>query len=44
MTDANAKNDPRDLILSRIVPVPREILWKAWTQPVHLMKWFCPVP
>lgn len=44
MPDANAKPESRDLTLSRIVPVPRETIWKAWTQPVHLMKWFCPVP
>jgi uncharacterized protein YndB with AHSA1/START domain len=33
-----------DLVLERIVDVPKELVWKAWTVPEHLMKWFCPVP
>ena len=33
-----------DLLLERIVPVPRHLVWKAWTQPQHLVKWFCPLP
>lgn len=37
--------DPRlDLVLERVVPVPKEKLWKAWTTPAHLMKWFTPDP
>lgn len=33
-----------DLVLERIVDVPRELVWKAWTQPEHLVKWFTPAP
>jgi uncharacterized protein YndB with AHSA1/START domain len=33
-----------DLILERVVAVPRRLVWAAWTQPEHLMKWFCPLP
>ena len=33
-----------DLVLERIVDVPRELVWRAWTTPEHLMKWFTPVP
>lgn len=37
--------DPRlDLTFERIVDVPKELVWKAWTQPEHLMPWFCPLP
>lgn len=37
--------DPKlDLVLERVVDVPRELVWKAWTQPEHLKKWFCPKP
>jgi uncharacterized protein YndB with AHSA1/START domain len=37
--------DPKlDLTFERIIDVPRELVWKAWTQPKHLMPWFCPVP
>ncbi|MEO8132928.1 MAG: hypothetical protein ABI831_02985 [Betaproteobacteria bacterium] len=29
--------DPRlDLVLERIVDVPRELVWLAWTTPEHL--------
>lgn len=37
-------NPELDLIFEREVDVPRELLWKAWTEPEHLMKWFCPRP
>lgn len=33
-----------DLSFERIVEVPKELVWKAWTQPEHLMPWFCPLP
>jgi len=37
--------DPtRDLILERVVDVPRELVWQAWTTPEILMKWFTPDP
>lgn len=37
--------DPElDLILERVVDVPPELVWKAWTDPEHLKKWFTPKP
>jgi len=33
-----------DLVLERVVDVPRELVWRAWTEPEHLKKWFTPVP
>lgn len=37
--------DPKlDLVLERIVDVPRELVWTAWTTPEHLKKWFTPAP
>ena len=33
-----------DLVLERVVDVSPELVWKAWTQPKHLMPWFCPKP
>ena len=37
--------DPQlDLVLERVVDVPRELVWKAWTEPEHVMKWFTPAP
>jgi uncharacterized protein YndB with AHSA1/START domain len=37
-------NPQRDLVLERIVDVPRELVWMAWTTPEHLKRWFTPVP
>ncbi|WP_435005195.1 SRPBCC family protein [Tundrisphaera lichenicola] len=37
--------DPKtDLVLERIVDVLPELVWKAWTTPEHLKKWFTPKP
>lgn len=37
--------DPNlDLVLERVVEVPRELIWTAWTTPEHVCKWFCPRP
>ncbi|HEX4936586.1 MAG TPA: SRPBCC family protein [Gemmatimonadaceae bacterium] len=33
-----------DLTLERVVDVPVSLVWKAWTEPQHLMPWFCPRP
>lgn len=38
-------SDPRlDLVLERIVDVPPDLVWAAWTRPEHLVKWFTPRP
>ena len=37
--------DPQfDLVLERIVDVPRELVWRAWTTPEQVRKWFTPAP
>jgi uncharacterized protein YndB with AHSA1/START domain len=37
--------DPKlDLVFERIVDVPRELVWMAWTTPEHLKKWINPMP
>jgi uncharacterized protein YndB with AHSA1/START domain len=37
--------DPKlDLVFERIVDIPREHIWTAWTKPEHLKPWFTPVP
>jgi uncharacterized protein YndB with AHSA1/START domain len=39
------KPDPQlDLVLQRVVDVPRELVWAAWTKPEHVSKWFTPAP
>ena len=37
--------DPElDLILTREINAPREVLYKCWTTPEHLVHWFVPKP
>jgi uncharacterized protein YndB with AHSA1/START domain len=37
--------DPElDLVLTREINAPREILYKCWTTPEHLVHWFVPKP
>ncbi len=37
--------DPRlDLVLERVIDVPRDLVWEAWTRPEHLKRWLAPAP
>ncbi|MFG0320430.1 MAG: SRPBCC family protein [Planctomycetota bacterium JB042] len=37
--------DPNlDLVLERVVDVRPDLVWKAWTTPEHVVKWFTPTP
>ncbi|KZB69142.1 ATPase [Thalassospira lucentensis] len=50
MTQANQENNvalniwsrDREIVLSRVVAAPRELVFKVWTDPEHLPKWFGP--
>ena len=37
-------NPKLDLVLERVVDVPAELVWKAWTSPEHIKQWFTPRP
>jgi uncharacterized protein YndB with AHSA1/START domain len=37
-------NPKLDLVLERVVDVKPELVWKAWTTPEYLKKWFTPAP
>lgn len=37
--DGVVRNEIR---IERVFDAPRELVWKAWTEPEHLMKWSCP--
>lgn len=37
-------NPELDLVLERVVDVPRELVWKAWTTPELMKQWFTPAP
>lgn len=44
-TEPSFTHDPScDLLLERLVDVPVELVWKAWTEPEHLKAWFTPRP
>ena len=44
-TAAPMEIDPElDLVLERVVDVPPELVWEAWTEPDHLLEWFVPKP
>ena len=32
----------RDLIVTRVFDAPVELMWKAWTDPQYIMKWWGP--
>ena len=31
-----------EMILTRVVDAPRELMWKLWTEPEHIRKWWGP--
>jgi uncharacterized protein YndB with AHSA1/START domain len=44
MSNRPAINPALDLVLERIVDVRPALVWKAWTEPQHLKRWFTPAP
>jgi uncharacterized protein YndB with AHSA1/START domain len=48
MTVSSTKNSEatntatHELVITRIFDAPRELVWKAWTEPEHLMRWWGP--
>jgi uncharacterized protein YndB with AHSA1/START domain len=44
-TTSIIKPDPKlDLVLERVIDVPPELVWMAWTTPKHVKHWFVPKP
>lgn len=43
MSSSDTSTD-RDLVLSRLIDAPRAKLYRAWTDPALLTKWFAPLP
>ena len=33
-----------DLVLQRDLNAPRDVIWRCWTTPEHLVNWFVPKP
>ena len=36
--------DDRELMLTRLIDVPRDKLWRCWTEPKLIVQWFTPPP
>jgi uncharacterized protein YndB with AHSA1/START domain len=36
------KTDDREIIVSRVFDAPRKLVFKAWTDPAHLINWWGP--
>ena len=34
----------KELVLTRVIDVPREKLWRCWTEPQLIVQWFTPPP
>jgi uncharacterized protein YndB with AHSA1/START domain len=32
----------RELTDTRVIHAPRELIWKVWTEPVHVTQWWGP--
>jgi uncharacterized protein YndB with AHSA1/START domain len=41
-TDAPTSSTQQELVIERIFDAPRELVWKAWTEPERMMRWFGP--
>src|SRR5262245_36546673 len=37
----SATSDP-EIVITRVFNAPRELVWKVWTQPEHVAKWWGP--
>ena len=42
MTETAQQTIKEDLVVTRIIDAPLEMVWKAWTQPEHVMRWWGP--
>jgi uncharacterized protein YndB with AHSA1/START domain len=46
MTDTATATAPatRELVLERTLDAPRAAVWRCWTEPALMERWFCPAP
>ena len=38
----NTANETERMVITRIFDAPRELVWKAWTDPQYVMQWWGP--
>lgn len=41
-TSTAATAADREIVMTRVFDAPRELVWKAWTEPERLMRWWAP--
>jgi uncharacterized protein YndB with AHSA1/START domain len=41
-TEAKAPFGERTVTLTRVLNAPRDLVWRAWTDPKHMAQWFGP--
>jgi uncharacterized protein YndB with AHSA1/START domain len=41
-TDAATQTEERELVITRVFDAPRRLVFKAWTEPEHLARWWGP--
>ena len=44
MSSSPTQADPRELVLTRMIDVPRAKLFRCWTEPALIVQWFTPPP
>lgn len=37
-----AETAEREIVITRVVDAPRELVWQAWTDPRHVVRWWGP--
>ena len=38
----NTVNETQPMVITRVFDAPRELVWKAWTDPKYIMQWWGP--
>jgi uncharacterized protein YndB with AHSA1/START domain len=39
---SNTVNETERMVVTRVFDAPRELVWKAWTEPQYVMQWWGP--
>ena len=37
-----AETAEREIVITRVFDAPRELVWQAWTDPEHVVRWWGP--
>lgn len=42
MPNTDRATASKDIVITRVFDAPRDLVWKAWTEPERMMKWWGP--